>query len=343
MATFDWARRDREDLAQVAAVVRAWMDYAAEAPLYRALAGAIADDEEMLRLVARIDNVPPLNLLFAGVKLMLRTDDALAAWYPHLVAGEARSPDGAFAAFREYALAHEEALVRIGRERRTQTNEVARAAVLLPWLPRTEAPLHAIDIGASAGLNLCLDRFAYRYRRDGDATRLGDGPLLLDCEDRGGFALPPEPPRLASRTGIDLHPIDPADPDAAAWLEALVWPDHQDRLERLRHALELRRSVGVRMVAGDAATVLADVERAMPPGPLAVWHTIALYQADEGARVDIDAAVEDAARRRDVTRVGFEPVEESLHPVVRVGPSFDHAETVAVAHSHARWIDRPPF
>ncbi|MFW2512543.1 DUF2332 domain-containing protein [Demequina sp. SO4-13] len=341
MATFDWSARDRDDLESTAAVVQEWIPHAPDSPLYQGLALRIAQDDVMLRLVSRIDNVPPLNLLFAGVKLLLRPADALAAWYPHLASGAVREPQDAYPAFRDFALAHEEELVRIGCERRTQTNEVGRTAVLLPWLPRTEAGLHAIDIGASAGLNLCLDRFAYRYSGSGRDAHLGSGELVLECENRGGFGLPAAPPRLASRTGIDLDPIDATDAQQSAWLEALVWPEHEDRLARLRKAIAVRRAVPVRMVAGDAATVLADVERALPPGPLAVWHTVALYQADAGARADIDAAVEDAARRRDVTRVGCEPVDGSLHPEIHVGSSFDFGETVAIAHAHGRWIDRP--
>src|SRR5690554_1606358 len=87
-------------------------------------------------------------------------------------------------------------------------------------------PLHAIDLGASAGLNLCLNQFAYRYRSEGADVLIGDGALQLECENRGGFDLPSELPRLASRTGIDLQPIDPTEPGSAAWLEALVWPEH---------------------------------------------------------------------------------------------------------------------
>lgn len=49
------------------------------------------------------------------------------------------------------------------RTRRTQTNEVARCALLLPVLTRLPAPLALIEVGAAAGLGLRLDRWAYRY------------------------------------------------------------------------------------------------------------------------------------------------------------------------------------
>lgn len=342
MSTIDWSAADREDLDQVAQEVRRWADAASDSPLYRTFALGIAEDPELLRVVAAIDHVPPLNLLFGAVRLTLQPADALAAWYPHLTADAREAGTDAVAAFRDHVLAHEGALLAIARSRRTQTNEVGRAAVLLPWLPRDQGALHAIDLGASAGLNLLLDRFAYRYRAPDGDTRIGRGALQLECDNRGGFGLPERVPTFATRTGIDLSPVDARDPDSAAWLEALVWPEHRDRLERLRAAIALRRSTDVRMVAGDAATSLADVAAALPPGPLVVWHTIALYQADARARADIDAAVEQVSRHRDVTRVGLEPVAEHPAAAVRVGASFDHGETVAIAHPHGRWIDAPP-
>jgi hypothetical protein len=47
--------------------------------------------------------------------------------------------------------------------RRTQTNEAARCAVLLPALAQLPQPLALIDAGASAGLTLLADRYSYDY------------------------------------------------------------------------------------------------------------------------------------------------------------------------------------
>jgi len=80
MGVTDWTERDRTDLALAERVVRNWL--AADSPLYQLFKARIADDSEMLGLVAAIDNVPPLNLLYAGVQLMLMPGDALARWYP---------------------------------------------------------------------------------------------------------------------------------------------------------------------------------------------------------------------------------------------------------------------
>src|SRR6187431_1244321 len=160
--TTAWAHStaDRGSPEGVAAEVRAWMRAATDSPLYSRLADALAEDPRMLDLVARIDNVPPMNLLFGAVQL-LRGGPL---------------PDVTYDEFREFALAHEEEIVAIGRSRRTQTNEARRAAVILPFVAAAASELggdvHVVEIGAAAGLVTCLDRFAYDYGQGviGDST-----------------------------------------------------------------------------------------------------------------------------------------------------------------------------
>lgn len=342
-----WLAIDRDELDEVARSVVTWIDSALDSPLYVYLASRIAQDPQMLALVAAIANTPPLNLLFGGVKLGLTADDPLAAWYPHLAGADARQPDDyAYRAFRSHALDRASALIAVGATRRTQTNEALRSAAILPWIVEaaeaSNAPIHLVDIGASAGLNLCLDRFDYGFGSHlipaafPSATR-----LTLRCENRGGFALPERLPAIASRTGLDLSPIDAADPDATAWLEALVWPEHTDRLERLRAALDIRRATDVRMVAGDAAVTLREVGESLPPGPMVVFHTVMAYQLDQAQRQSLDAAVAEVAERRPVARVAMEPVHGTGLQHIQVGLALDTAEVRASAHSHGRWIDRP--
>jgi hypothetical protein len=51
------------------------------------------------------------------------------------------------------------------RARATQTNEAGRWAVLLPVLAALPQPLTLLEVGASAGLSLHPDRYAYRGSR----------------------------------------------------------------------------------------------------------------------------------------------------------------------------------
>jgi len=348
-----WVPQEMRDLAHVAAVVREWLD-ACDSPLYAHLAREIAGDPDMLALLARIDNVPPLNILFAAVKLAVRPEDALAAWYPHLAGDDARPVDGAvYQAFRGFALERAEEIEHAGRTRRTQTNEVGRAAAILPWLASEAerivaeaglpagSPVLLVDVGASAGLNLCLDRFDYDYTGERVVTgNPASARVTLVCDNRGGFALPAAPPVVGERVGLDLAPLDVTDPDAAAWLEALVWPEHQDRLERLRAAIQIRRETPVRLIAGDATRTLAALADELPPGPAVVFHTMMAYQLDDASRTALDDAVAALAASRPVARVAAEAVEVSHRPQVRVGLRWSDAEPVAMAHAHGRWLER---
>ena len=343
MGVTDWTERDRTDLALAERVVRNWL--AADSPLYQLFTARIADDSEMLRLVAAIDNVPPLNLLYAGVQLMLTPGDALARWYPRY-GGNAAPSEEAYIEFRAFALERRSAVVDIGRTRRTQTNEVGRSAVLLPFivseLTSTSEPVHAVDVGASAGLNLCLDRYAYNY----SGTVVGDSSLTLACDNRGRFPVPgnglPESlPVFATRTGLDLAPVDVEDPDAMAWLEALVWPEQNGRLERLREAVAIRRDTPVTMVAGDAVETLAQVEAALEEGTLLLWHTVALYQLTDEQNAELDDIVAEIATRRRVVRIAFEMPKNSDYPEVRVGIRPWEGPALAVGHPHGAWLDRP--
>ena len=321
-----WHSNDRSDLVAVRAEVTGWLPSAVDSPLYTALTTRILDDEPMLRLLGRIDNMPPLNLLFGAVQLL---QGRLA-------------PDTDYGDFRGFVLDNEEAIVEIGCTRRTQTNEVRRAALILPWVASAAAafgdqPVHAIDIGASAGLVTCLDRFAYDY---GEGV-IGESSLVLTCENRGGFDMPDAVPAFASRTGLDLAPVDVDDPLQVAWLEALIWPEHTERLARFREALAIRRDTEVSMIAGDAAQTLAQASAAHPDGALVLWHTIALYQMPPDRLDALDDAIAELAATRPVARVSFEP-PAGRDPDIRVALNPRGAPAVAVGHPHGAWLDRAP-
>lgn len=164
---------------------------------------------------------------------------------------------------------HREFLARFVAEQDVQTNEVRRAWGLLPGLLALGEPRIALlELGASAGLLLALDRYAYRYR----AGSWGDGLLVLDGDDRGG---PPgkllsAPLEVVARRGIDLNPLDVASEHGARLLEAFVWPGQADRVERLRRALELVRRDPPPIVRGDYIDVLPELLRARREDALTV-------------------------------------------------------------------------
>lgn len=244
-------------------------------PLYERICGVVAGRADVLELMlgAQRGQRRP-NLLLAAVhELLLRgLPDPLAAYYRSV--GGTRAPDAAAGErFCELALARATEVRELIRTRRTQTNEVARCTGLMPALARIEGPLAVIDVGASAGLNLNLDRYAYDYGAAG-SLRPDGAELTLSCEVRGALRVPSALPRIVWRRGLDTNPLDGTDPDTARWLDALIWPEHEERRRRLRRALAVLRRHPVELVRGDAFELLPVLARQAPPdATLVLMHS----------------------------------------------------------------------
>jgi hypothetical protein len=225
-------------------------------PSYERLALAVAGDDELLRL---LDAVPQPkrqpNLLFGVVRLL---------------GGPVHDP----AAFRDFTTANWPAVQVQLLARATQTNEAGRCALLLPVLAALPQPLALLEVGASAGLGLFPDRYAYRY----NGHTVGAGGPMLECALTGA-APPARLPRVVWRAGLDLNPLDVTDPADVAWLEALVWPEHAHRLQRLRAAAAIAAADPPVLERGDLLDDLPALAARAPAGAtLVVFHTAVLYQ-----------------------------------------------------------------
>lgn len=174
-----------------------------------------------------------------------------------------------------------------------QTNEVGRAAVLMAGLlviaNRFDQPLRLLELGASAGLNLNLDR--YGYELGGLKTGEPASPVQLRPEWRG----PPPPDStvsIVSRAGVDLKPMPFA--DARRRLPAYVWADQAERLARLDAALALAAAAPPDVDQGDAADWL---ESRLAPAPgivRVVLHSVAFHYFPKDRQARITAMMEQA-------------------------------------------------
>jgi hypothetical protein len=231
-------------------------------PAYEQLALAVAGDDEVLALV---DSLPPgkrqPNLLFGAVRLL---------------GGPVEDPD----AFRAFAVASWTAIEPEIRARATQTNEAGRCAVVMPVLASLPQPLALLEVGASAGLCLYPDRYGYRY---GDRL-VGSGEPVLECT-LSGAPPPDDPPEVVWRAGLDLNPLDVTDPADAAWLDALIWPEHAHRRTRLRAAAAVAAADPPLLVRGDLVDDLPALAAQAPAeATLVVFHTAVLYQVSPERR-----------------------------------------------------------
>ncbi len=318
-------------------------------PLYRAISSACAHDREVagLLLEARPGQARPVLLLAAVHDLVLAHPELpLARWYATVTdAAEVRTDDP-WPAFRSTCLGHADHLRWVIATHATQTNEVNRVVLLAPMLAHATSdvaarPVSLVELGASAGLLLGLDR----YRIDLGGTMVGDpaSPVHLAGEVRGGVRPPLAgfPPAIVDRVGIDLAPVDLEDRDAVRWLEACLWPDQPWRVERFREAVALLRADPPRLVTGDFVEDLVAVAATLDPSThLVVFDGWALTYVARVERPRLLGALETlAADGRPVSWLSAEapkcvPGIEPPHPDV-----LDEAATPETVLGLHRWRD----
>jgi hypothetical protein len=242
-------------------------------PAYERLAESVADDRAVAGFIA---SLPPgkrqPQLLFAAAR--------------HLLGAP---PD--IGQLRDLVSQSPRELTRVVLARRTQTNEPARCAVLLPALAQLPQPMALIEVGASAGLTLLFDRYSYDYA--GQRLAGADpGAPTLRCEPRGPVPLPSRLPAIAWRAGLDLNPLDVTDDDDVAWLKCLVWPGESDRERRLAGAIATARRDPPAIHRGDLVTDLPALAARAPMGlHLVICHTSVLYQVTPADRERFAATV----------------------------------------------------
>jgi hypothetical protein len=293
---------------------------------YERLAGAVSQDEKILALIETLpkEKRQP-NLVFGVVRLL---------------GGPVEDPD----AFHDFTVAHWPAIEAELRVRATQTNEAGRCAVLLPVLAALPQPLALLEVGTSAGLCLYPDRYTYDY---GGHAIGSDGPVL-DCAATG-LTPPARLPDVVWRAGLDVNPLDVTDQADVAWLDALIWPEHTHRRERLRAATAIAAADPPLLVRGDLVDDLpALAARAPADATLVVFDVSVLYHVPAERR----AAYTDLVRGLPGHWIAVEA--PSMVPYDRLPPSPDGAlynvlmldgTPLAWARSHGQeviWFGRQP-
>ncbi len=303
-------------------------------PAYEALAYAVADDVALLAFLAALPEPKRQpNLLFAAAKYLL----GRAAEIGDLRTLVNRRPSE---------------LTQVMLARRTQTNEAARCATIMPALCQLPEPLALIEVGASAGLTLLFDRYSYEYfvnegdlGRSGDAARVITGldpeAPLLRCEVSGPVPLPSRPPEIVWRAGLDLNPLDVTDDEDMRWLSCLVWPGEGDREQRLSAAIASARRDPPPVYRGDLLTDLPALAAQAPSGAtLVVFHSAVL------AYVAAEARARFADTVRDLGAVWLSNEAPTVLPGVSVpvrrrGPFAlvqDGQTPLAITGGHGNWM-----
>jgi hypothetical protein len=294
-------------------------------PAYEALAASVADDDLILGFLATLPRPKRQpNLLFAAARYVLGV-----------------APD--LGTLRTLIRQREAELAGVMLARRTQTNEPARCATLLPALTALPGPLALIEVGASAGLTLLFDRYSYDYDGYTIAGCDPDAPTL-HCAVRGPVPLPARLPVIAWRAGLDLNPLDVASDDDVRWLSCLFWPGEGGRERRLAAAIACARRDPPAVYRGDLLTDLPALAAQAPAGAtLVIYHSSVLYQVAPDARQQFASTVRDLA----AVWLSSEPpgilagtavpaVDDQMCVLARDG------DVTAFADSHGAWLQWLP-
>ena len=246
-------------------------------PAYESLAASVADDDAILDFLSALPGPKRQpNLLFAAARYLLGAPPDIAALRTLVQRGGAE-------------------LSRVMLARRTQTNEPARCATLLPALARLPGPLALVEVGASAGLTLLFDQYSYDY----DGHRLAGcdpGAPTLRCAVRGPVPLPARLPDIAWRAGLDLNPLDVTRDDDVRWLSCLVWPGESGREERLAAAIASGRRNPPPVYRGDLLTDLPALAAQAPAeATLVIFHSAVLAYVAPDDRKRFARTVRDLA------------------------------------------------
>lgn len=294
-------------------------------------------------------------LLLAAVHdlLLAESDHELAAWYPSVA--DVIRDDDPYPAFAALCRSHDDQIRETIATRSTQTNEVGRCAFYLPVMTTIErevGPLSLLDVGASAGLNLNLDRYQYRYTPGGVVG--APSSVVIDSGTRGDPPIPDELPSINARFGVDRDPVDLSDPTSTRWLMACVWPDQIDRADRLRAAIRVAHQHPVEVRRGDAVDDVEDaIEIAAGSAHPVVMNSWVLSYLSSRGRDSYVEALDHAGQQRDLSWVFAEmpyqcpelpmPDDDRLRfltlvVLVRWRDAVRRIDHVATVHPHGHWI-----
>ncbi|WP_173934085.1 DUF2332 family protein [Chelativorans sp. Marseille-P2723] len=241
------------------------------------------------------------------------------------------------------AIRRHDVRIHQGLDSPPQTNEVARAAMLLPGFlaigSETGMPLAIREIGSSAGLNLYFDRFHYRYGElcwgeEGSPVRLAP-QLRGNAPPLGGFM------EVASRRGCDIAPVDINDEGERLRLKSFIWPDQTERLARLEAAMAIARQARVTLRRADAAEFLAaELAERKKDQVFVLFHSVMWQYMPQETQRRIENLL-DSAGEVPLAWLRMEPVAGNVDFATLRLTMWPAGETRDLARCdfHGRWLE----
>lgn len=256
--------------------------------------------------------------------------------------------DGDFSGVVEQAVRQHDAALLAWLDSAPQTNEVARSGVLWPGLMeiarRFGPKVELLELGASGGLNLNMDRYGYDF----GGVKAGEARSAVQLAPEWTGPLPAVASvDVVSRRGVDLNPLDLTNREVAETMLAYIWPDQALRMARAEAAIAILQAHPPVIDAGDGADwIEVQLSRPQQAGVTrVVYHSIALQYFPPENRGRVIAAIKAAGARADADhplawlamefreRVSTTP-ELTLH----CWPGSGDEEPLATVHPHGATV-----
>lgn len=178
-----------------------------------------------------------------------------------------------------------------------QTNEVRRAMGLWPGICAAaeafEGPMDVLELGASAGLNLSMDRFHY----DG-GTWQWDSPIpgprvAMSTQWSGPAPRFPDHAAIRNRAACDQNPLNASNTEDRLRLRSYIWSDQPERLERLNAAMEIAQALSITPDQDDAADwIKAKLATRSKDALTVIYHSVFFQYPPQAVRDAITHAIE---------------------------------------------------
>ncbi|MFD1851288.1 DUF2332 domain-containing protein [Oceanobacillus bengalensis] len=313
--------------------------------LYEYLSLKVAEDKEILKLASHAREGQPVpNLLFGAVHYLLLKGKThnLKEFYPSITK-KSRSVEESYAYFKDFCELYTDEVIPILKNKLVQTNEVRRCSYLFPTFKYiydiVKKPLALIEIGTSAGLQLLWDKYGYSYETNeiyGDKNSevhissqiIGENPPFL----HGGI------PPVTSRIGIDLNIIDLTNNEDYLWLNALIWPNHNERRDLFKKAARYIRANPLTLIEGDGVKLLPELSKDISREySICIFHTHVANQMPLDMKKRLLEQVKMIGADREIFHVYNNIQDRDLHLDYYIDGK-EYANKVGKTDGHGRWF-----
>ena len=224
-----------------------------------------------------------------------------------------------------------------------QTNEVGRSMVLLGGFleiaKRVGPQLDIFEIGASAGLNMAFDQYFYQT----ETWQWGEPSSKVHFTPNWtGNAPPLGPISVINRKACDLFPINASRQKIR--LLSYVWPDQNERLQRINHAIDYAAKTKPLIEAAEASQWLLRQYREAPKNrPRVFYHSIIWQYFNDQQKSDFESIItnmgEASSSASPIIWMRLEPADNKPHAELKISIWPENIElTLANSGFHGEWI-----